>query len=91
MDKCSPIQEYYQRKYGLRLADNDANISNDDLHKLLLEMRDERIRDVQQNRYLLEIIRRQSKPQFWREVGANLTADAFFEIALRLGSKIFKL
>ena len=54
-------------------------------------MRDERIRDARQNEYLLEIIRRQSKPQFWREVGANLTADAFFEIALRLGSKIFKL
>ena len=54
-------------------------------------MRDERIRDARQNEYLLEIIRRQSKPQFWREVGANLTADALFEIALRLGSKILKL
>lgn len=90
MPKCSAIQEYYLCRQGLRLAD-DKDISNDDLHKLLLEMRDERIRDARQNEYLLEIIRRQSKPQFFREVGANLTADALFEIALRLGSKILKL
>ena len=90
MPKCSAIQEYYLCRQGLGLAD-DKDISNDDLHKLLLEMRDERIRDERQNRYLLEIIRRQSKPQFWREVGANLTADAFFGVALRLGKKIFNV
>ena len=90
MPKCSAIQEYYLCRQGLRLAD-DKDISNDDLHRLLLEMRDERIRDARQNEYLLEIIRRQSKPQFWREVGANLTADAIFEVAMRLGSKILRI
>lgn len=87
---CSAISDYYKIKRGV-VSNDDTPITNDDLHKLLNEMRDERIRDERQNRYLLEIIRRQSKPQFWREVGANLTADAFFEVVLRLGSKLFKL
>lgn len=87
---CSAISDYYKIKRGV-VSNDDTPITNDDLRKLLNEMRDERIRDERQNRYLLEIIRRQSKPQFWREVGANLTADAFFGAVLRLGSKLFKL
>lgn len=87
---CSAISDYYKIKRGV-VSNDDTPITNADLRTLLNEMRDERIRDEKQNRYLLEIIRRQSKPQFWREVGANLTADAFFEVVLRLGSKLFKL
>lgn len=87
---CSAISDYYIIKRGI-VRNDDTPITNEDLRALLQEMRDERIRDERQNRYLLEIIRRQSKPQFWREVGANLTADAFFEVVLRLGSKLFKL
>lgn len=90
MPKCSAIQEYYLCRQGLRLAD-DKDISNDDLHKLLLEMRDERIRDARQNEYLLEIIRRQSKPQFFREVGANIVGSAVWDGLLYLGSKLCKL
>lgn len=87
---CSAISDYYNIKRGI-VRNDDTPITNEDLRALLQEMRDERIRDARQNEYLLEIIRRQSKPQFFREVGANLTADALFEIALRLGSKILKL
>lgn len=87
---CSAISDYYKIKRGV-VSNDDTPITNADLRTLLNEMRDERIRDERQNRYLLEIIRRQSKPQFWREVGANLTADAFFEVALRFGRKLFKL
>lgn len=90
MPKCSAIQEYYLCRQGLRLAD-DKDISNDDLHRLLLEMRDERIRDARQNEYLLEIIRRQSKPQFFREVGANIVGSAVWDGLLYLGSKLCKL
>ena len=90
MPKCSAIQEYYLCRQGLRLAD-DKDMSNNDLHRLLLEMRDERIRDARQNEYLLEIIRRQSKPQFFREVGANIVGSAVWDGLLYLGSKIFKL
>lgn len=90
MPKCSAIQEYYLCRQGLRLAD-DKDISNDDLHKLLLEMRDERIRDARQNEYLLEIIRRQSKPQFFREVGANIVGSAVWDGLLYLGSKLCKI
>lgn len=87
---CSAISDYYIIKRGI-VRNDDTPITNEDLRALIQEMRDERIRDERQDRYLLEIIRRQSKPQFWREVGANLTADAFFEVVLRLGSKLFKL
>lgn len=90
MPKCSAIQEYYLCRQGLRLAD-DKDVSNDDLHKLLLKMRDERIRDARQNEYLLEIIRRQSKPQFFREVGANIVGSAVWDGLLYLGSKLCKL
>ena len=54
-------------------------------------MRDERIRDARQNEYLLEIIRRQSKPQFFREVGANIVGSAVWDGLLYLGSKLCKL
>ena len=87
---CSAISDYYNIKRGI-VRNDDTPITNEDLRALLQEMRDERIRDERQDRYLLEIIRRQSKPQFWREVGANLTADAFFGVALRLGKKIFNV
>ena len=87
---CSAISDYYNIKRGI-VRNDDTPITNEDLRALLQEMRDERIRDERQNRYLLEIIRRQSKPHFWREVGANLTADAFFGVALRLGKKIFNV
>lgn len=87
---CSAISDYYNIKRGI-VRNDDTPITNEDLRALLQEMRDERIRGERQNRYLLEIIRRQSKPQFWREVGANLTADAFFGVALRLGKKIFNV
>ena len=87
---CSAISDYYNIKRGIVRSD-DTPITNEDLRALIQEMRYERIRDERQDRYLLEIIRRQSKPQFWREVSANLTADAFFGVALRLGKKIFNV
>lgn len=90
MPKCSAIQEYYLCRQGLRLAD-DKDMSNNDLHRLLLEMRDERIRDARQNEYLLEIIRRQSKPQFFREVLSNTVGNALWDGLLYLGSKLCKL
>ena len=86
---CSAISDYYNIKRGVVKSD-DTPITNDDLQTLLREMRDERIRDERQNRYLLEIIRRQSKPQFWREVGANLTAATIFEALLCVGKRIIK-
>ena len=86
---CSAISDYYKIKRGI-VSNDDTPITNADLRTLLNEMREERIRDERQNRYLLEIIKRQSKPQFWREVGANLTADAFFEVFLRLGRRLLK-
>ena len=79
MPKCSAIQEYYLCRQGARLADGGGT-SNDDLRLMLF-----------QNRRMLETIHRQCRPRFWFNVAANLTADAIFEAALRLGSKLCKL
>ena len=86
---CSAISDYYNIKKGIVRSD-DTPITNEDLRALLQEMRDERIRDERQNRYLLEIIRRQSKPVFLRDVGANLTAATIFEALLYIGKRIVK-
>lgn len=54
--------------------------SNDDLRLMLI-----------QNSRVLETIHRQCRPRFWLNVAANLTADAIFEAALCLGSKLCKI
>lgn len=79
MPKCSAIQEYYLCRQGARLA-NGEGTSNDELRMMLL-----------QNRRMLETIHHQCRPRFWLNVAANLTADAIFEAALCLGSKLCKL
>ena len=40
---------------------------------------------------LLLDVRHRCKPYFWNGVLANLTADAIFEVAMRLGSKILRI
>ena len=40
---------------------------------------------------LLYDVRRRCKPYFWNGVLANLAADAIFEVAMRLGSKILRI
>ena len=84
---CSAIRDYSMAKNGV-VNDNGEPITNENLLAFLKEMRDERIRDERQNRYLLEIIRRQSKPVFLRDVGANLTAATIFEALLCVGSEL---
>ena len=40
---------------------------------------------------LLLDVRHRCKPYFWNGVLANLTADAIFEVTMRLGSKILRI
>ena len=84
---CSAIRDYSMVKNGV-VNDNGEPITNENLLAFLKEMRDERIRDERQNRYLLEIIWRQNKPVFLRDVGANLTAATIFEALLCVGSEL---
>ena len=89
MDKCSPIQDYYRRRYGLRLA-NDRDMSNNELHELLVRMRNEQYEHLREQDLLLDIIRNQSKPQFGRSVLANVVGSAVWDGLLLVGPKLFK-
>ena len=74
--KCSAIQEYCEacrRQVGIN--DNKHN-TDYDLHEQHLRQQD----------LLLEIIQEQSKPQFGREVLANITGDFAYDV-LKIGLK----
>ena len=69
-----------------------GNCKDDGVKALLLLQKDiekNNEHHLRQQDLLLQIIRKQSKPNFWREVGANLTGDAIFEVLLRGASRIF--
>ena len=75
------IMKYCMDKY---LNECIGNCKDDGVKALLL------LHHLRQQDLLLQIIRKQSKPNFWREVGANLTGDAIFEVLLRGASRIFR-
>lgn len=84
------IMKYCMDKY---LNECIGNCKDDGVKALLLlqkviEKNNEH--HLRQQDLLLQIIRKQSKPNFWREVGANLTGDAIFEVLLRGASRIFR-
>lgn len=91
MSKCSAIQEYYLCRQGLGLAKGRGDISNEDLHELLVRIRNEHTEHLREQDLLLNIIRNQSKPQFFREVSANIVGSAVWDGLLYLGSKLCKL
>lgn len=91
MDERSAIQEYYLTTNGLRRANGNGNVSNKDIHELLTLVRNEQFYHLSEQDKLLSIIRNQSKPQFYREVGANLVGSAIWDGLLYLGSKFIKL
>lgn len=88
MDKCSPIQEYYRCRYGTGLASDNDDVSNKELHELLIRMRNEQYHHLREQDLLLNIIRNQSKPQFWREVGANIIGGFITDGLIFIGKKI---
>lgn len=91
MSNCSAIQNYYIIKQGLGLAKDGKDISNEDLHELLVRIRDEHTEHLREQDLLFNIIRNQSKPQFLREVGANVVGSAIWDGLLYIGSKLCKL
>lgn len=73
--KCSAIQEYCEacrRKVGIP----ESGVTGYELHEQHLKQQD----------LLLEIIQEQSKPQFGREVLANITGDFAYDV-LKIGLK----
>ena len=90
MSRCSPIQEYYQCIYGRRLASDNEGVTNNDIHELLVRMRNEQYQHLKEQDLLLGIIRNQSRPQFGIEVLANLVGSALWDGILFVGGKLLK-
>lgn len=88
--KKKQLYEYCKKQY---LDKHLADCKGEDQKAMLLayiESAKNNERHLTQQDLLLEIIKKQSKPQFGREVLANITGDFIFEILLRGVSKLFK-
>lgn len=90
MSRCSPIQEYYKCIYGRRLDPDNEDVTNDEIHELLVRMRNEQYQHLREQDLLLGIIRNQSRPQFGIEVLANLVGSALWDGILFVGGKLLK-
>lgn len=83
----SPIEEYYLYRNGVGkkpIGDNlspseKLKVSNEHLHQLLVNMREEQYNHLLEQDELLTIIRNQSRPQFIREVGANVVGSFIYD------------
>lgn len=84
----SAIEEYCK---GATISQSrKSDITNNDLHELLVRMRNEQYTHLREQDLLLEVIRNQSRPQFGREFLANLSANAVWDGFLFIGSKLLK-
>lgn len=83
----SAIEEYYK---GASVVKTQQDVSNKDLHELLVRMRNEQYAHLREQDLLLEVIRNQSRPQFGREFLANLSANAVWDGFLFIGSKLLR-
>ena len=73
----TPIQEYYAYTNNVR---NTSDVSNRDLYELMLALRNEQYRYLEQrDRYM-----------FAKDVGANVVGSAIWSGLLYVGSKVFK-
>lgn len=74
----TPIQEYYAYLHDVR---NTSDVSNKDLYELMLALRNEQYRYLEQrDRYM-----------FAKDVGANVVGSAIWSGLIFVGSKILKL
>lgn len=93
--KCrSALAEYCLLSRGIGTTPNDDKskneVTNAELHELLVRMRNEHNEHLREQDLLLDVIRNQSKPQFWREVGANVVGSVFVESGLYILGKLGK-
>lgn len=73
----TPIQEYYAYTNNAR---NTSDVSNRDLYELMLALRNEQYRYLEQrDRYM-----------FAKDVGANVVGSAIWSGLIFVGSKILK-
>ena len=89
MSSRSPIEDYYLCQRGIGSTPIDKNVSNAELQELLVRMRNEQQFHLMEQDELLTIIRSQSRPQFIREVGANVVGSFIYD-GLRYFLRCFK-
>ena len=93
--KCrSALEEYCLLSRGISTTAIDEGqkkeVTNAELRELLVRMRNEHSEHLREHDLLLDVIRNQSKPQFWREVGANVVGSVFVESGLYILGKLGK-
>ncbi|MGN0929852.1 MAG: hypothetical protein ACI4N3_04390 [Alphaproteobacteria bacterium] len=93
--KCrSALEEYCLLKRGISTTpineEQNKEVTNKELHELLVQMKNEHSEHLREQDLLLDIIKNQSKPNFPREFLANLSANALWDGALYIFGKLGK-
>lgn len=83
------LREYYLYRNGYKpkMVSSDS----DDIREILTRIGQEHTEHLREQDFLLEIIRQQSKPQFGREVLANVVGNAITDGAVFLIKSLCRL
>lgn len=83
------LREYYLYRNGYK--PKTANSDSEDIREILTRMSREHTEHLREQDLLLEVIRHQSKPQFGREVLANVVGNVITDGAVFLIKSLCKL
>ena len=83
------LREYYLYRNGYK--PKSASSSSENIEEILTRMSREHTEHLREQDLLLEVIRQQSKPQFGREVLANVVGNAITDGAVFLIKSLCKL
>lgn len=83
------LREYYLYRNGYK--PKSASSSSENIEEILTRMSREHTEHLREQDFLLEVIRQQSKPQFGREVLANVVGNAITDGAVFLIKSLCKM
>lgn len=83
------LREYYLYRNGYK--PKSASSSSENIEEILTRMSREHAEHLREQDLLLEVIRQQSKPQFGREVLANVVGNAITDGAVFLIKSLCKM
>lgn len=89
MTMSDALREYCLLRYGYK--PKTANSDSEDIREILTRMSREHTEHLREQDLLLEVIRQQSKPQFGREVLANVVGNAITDGAVFLIKSLCRL
>lgn len=89
MTMSDALREYYLYRNGYK--PKSASSSSENIEEILTRMSREHAEHLRKQDLLLEVIRQQSKPQFGREVLANVVGNAITDGAVFLIKSLCKM